>query len=247
MTSTDELRIEQEDNAVLRFTLARPSRSNALSEGLVEALLGALDEAERAEARLVVFQGEGRNFCSGFDLGDLDTQKDADLVYKLLRIECLLQRVAHAPFVTLALAQGRAIGAGADLFCACSERIAAPDATFRMPGWRFGIALGTRRLTARVGTDAARALLLESRGFTAEEALANGFATAVAAEADWPAAIRQSALKAANLDWQSNRRLLHLTMQDTRAADMAALVETSTRPGLKERIIRYRESAKKRS
>lgn len=246
MKSNDELRIERREISVLELTLTRPSRGNALSESLVEALIAALAGAEHEQVRLVVFRGEGKNFCSGFDLSDLAEQSDASLVDRLVRIERLLQTVAHAPFLTLALAQGRVMGAGADLFCACSERVAAPGATFRMPGWRFGIALGTRRLAARVGTDAARGILLESRQFGADEALKIGFATAVADEADWPAAIEQSARRAQALDLESTRHLLDLTIEDTRAADMVALVESSSRPGLKERIIQYRNSEKAR-
>jgi enoyl-CoA hydratase/carnithine racemase len=245
MKFTDELKIERQ-GAVLKLTLMRPSRANALGESLVETLLTVLDKAEQEEVRLAVFAGEGNHFCSGFDLGDLETARDADLMYRLLRIETLLQRVAHAPFVTLALAHGRVVGAGADLFCACSERVTSPGATFRMPGWRFGIALGTRRLAGRVGTDKARSILLESRTFSAEEALAIGFATAVVPEADWPAILENSARRAQVLDRESIRSLLRFTIADTRAADMAALVETGSRPGLKERIVQYRESQKAR-
>ncbi|HVT55323.1 MAG TPA: enoyl-CoA hydratase/isomerase family protein [Xanthobacteraceae bacterium] len=243
MKSTDELKIERQ-GATLKLTLARPSRANALSESLVETLLAVLDEAGQEDVRLVVFAGEGKHFCSGFDLGDLESARDADLVYRLLRIETLLQHVAHAPFVTLALAHGRVVGAGADLFCACSERVAAPAAAFRMPGWRFGIALGTRRLAARVGADRARSILLESRMFSAEEALAIGFATVVAPETGWPAIQEESARRAQVLDRISSECLLRFTISDTRAADMAALVETASRPGLKKRIMQYRESQK---
>lgn len=246
MQSTDELRIEQLDRAVLQLTLTRQARANALSESLVETLLVILGDAERERFRLVVFRGEGKNFCSGFDLSGLAEQNDSDLVRKLIRIEELLQRVAHAPFLTLALAQGRVMGAGADLFCACSERVAASGATFRMPGWRFGIALGTRRLAARIGTDAARRVLLESRQFDADEALQMGFATAVTSEAEWAAAIEHSSRRAQALDWESTRHLLSLTIADTRAEDMAALKESSGRPGLKERILQYRNSEKAR-
>ena len=245
MKSTDELKIERQ-GATLKLTLTRPSRANALGESLVETLLTVLDKAEQEEVRLAVFAGEGKHFCSGFDLGDLETARDADLMYRLLRTETLLQRVAHAPFVTLALAHGRVVGAGADLFCACSERVTSPGATFRMPGWRFGIALGTRRLAGRVGADKARSILLESRTFSAEEALAIGFATAVVPEADWPAILENSARRAQVLDRESVRSLLHFTTADTRAADMAALVETGSRPGLKDRIVQYRESQKAR-
>ncbi len=243
MKSTEELHIERH-GAVLKLKLTRPARANALSDTLVETLLEALDYAEAERMRLVVFSGEGKHFCSGFDLGNLDEQRDADLVYKLLRIERLLQRVAHAPFPTIALAHGRVMGAGSDLFCVCSERIAAPGTTFRMPGWRFGIALGTRRFAARVGADTARAILMESRVFSAEVGQAMGFVSAVAPEAEWPATLENSTKRAQQLDWESNRYLLNYTMEDTRAADMAALVETSTRPGLKERIIAYRQSEK---
>ncbi len=238
--STDELRVEQRDGWNLHLTLTRPKRGNALSNTLVETLLAALECAGEEKVRLVSFAAEGPNFCSGFDLSGLADQRDADLVYKLLRIELLLQRVAYAPFLTLALAKGRVVGAGADLFCACSERIAAPGTTFRMPGWRFGIALGTRRLAARIGPDAARRILSESRHFDADEALAMGFATAVMEEADWPPTIKHLGLRAQALDWESHKHLLHLTVSDTRSEDMAALVESSTRPGLRERIIEYR-------
>lgn len=244
--STDELRIEQPAAPILQLTLTRPSRGNALSESLVETLLAALVEAGREQVRLVIFRGEGKNFCSGFDLSDLAEQDDADLVRKLIRIEMLLQRVAHAPFLTLALAQGRVMGAGADLFCVCSERVAAPETTFRMPGWRFGIALGTRRLTARIGADAARRALLESAQFDAHEALRLNFASAIAGADEWPAAIERCSRQAQALDRESTEHLLRLTINDTRSQDMAALIESCARPGLKERILQYRSSEKAR-
>ena len=85
MKPTEELHIERQ-GAVLKLKLTRPARANALSDTLVETLLEALDYAEAERVRLVVFSGEGKHFCSGFDLGNLDEQNDANLVYKLLRI-----------------------------------------------------------------------------------------------------------------------------------------------------------------
>ena len=239
LQSGKELRSERLDRAVLQLTLTRPERGNALSKRLVEALLAALVEAERERIRLVILRGEGKNFCSGFDLSDLAEQDDADLVYRLVRIEQLLQCVAYAPFLTIALAHGRVMGAGADLFCVCNERVATLGATFRMPGWRFGIALGTRRLAARIGPDAARRVLLESRQFDAEEALRMGFATAIADDTGWASAIERAFRQAHALDWESTKYLLSLMSADTRADDMAALIQSSARPGLKERILQY--------
>lgn len=238
-SSSNELAIERNGSA-LHVTLARPTRSNALSASLVEAMLDVLQAAETDGIALVTFRGEGDNFCSGFDLGNLDEQTDGDLLLKLVRIEHLLQRVAHAPFATLALVQGKAIGAGCDLFAACSERVAAPDAVFRMPGWRFGIALGTRRLVQRVGADAARSVLASSRMFAADEALRMGLVTAVVKPEQWPDIVTSASARASVLDPVSRSMLLDLTAADTRAADLAALVESASRPGLKNRIEQYR-------
>ncbi len=240
-SSPKELAIER-NGAALHVTLTRPERSNALSATLVEALLDVLQAAETDGTALVTFRGDGENFCSGFDLGNLDEQSDGDLLLKLVRIEHLLQRIAHAPFVTLALVQGKAIGAGCDLFCACSERVAAPDAVFRMPGWRFGIALGTRRLVQRVGADAARSVLAGSQIFVADDALKIGVATLIAERDAWSNVMKSASEKASLLEPVSRSMLLSLTTLDTRAADLAALVETASRPGLKNRIQKYRSA-----
>lgn len=230
------------DGATLHVLLTRPARSNALSATLVEALLDVLSAAATDGVALVTFRGEGENFCSGFDLGDLEQQSDGDLLLKLVRIEHLLQRIAHAPFATLAMAHGKVIGAGCDLFCACSERIASHDAVFRMPGWRFGIALGTRRLVQRVGADAARSVLASSRMFAVDEALQVGLVTSIIQREEWPNVMKSFSETSSLLEPVSQSMLLNLTTLDTRAADLAALVESASRPGLKNRIQQYRSA-----
>lgn len=238
----NEALIVERSGARLRLVLNRPERANALGPDLVEPLIAVLDADGLAATRLVTIEGAGKHFCSGFDLGDFDQVSEGDLVLRLLRIETLLQLVHHASCPVLALAQGRAIGAGADLFAACSIRIAAPGASFRMPGWRFGIALGTRRLVARIGADAARDFLVASRTMDAAEAQRLGLVTRIAEAAEWPEAIAEAERVAAVLDRRALAEMHALTAADTRAADMAALVATATRPGLKDRIARYREA-----
>ncbi|MEQ9556941.1 MAG: enoyl-CoA hydratase/isomerase family protein, partial [Rhodospirillales bacterium] len=130
---TDTLLIAK-DGGTTEITLNRTDKANALGPDLVEDMIAAVAAAASDGTRLLVLRGEGKSFCSGFDLSDLETVTDGDLVHRLIRIETLLQAVYHAPFPTLALAHGRVFGAGADLFCACSRRIAAPGTSFRMPG-----------------------------------------------------------------------------------------------------------------
>lgn len=223
----------------LTVTLARPDKHNALSESLVEGLLDQVERAHHEQTDLLVFRGEGPSFSAGFDLSGLDTTTDADLLHRFVRVEQLLQAVHHAPFATLALAHGRVFGAGADLVCACTHRIAAPGTRFRLPGMAFGLVLGSGRLARRVGPDAARAIQAGGRTVDAEEAHRIGLVTAVHDAGDW------DDLAAGLTDSETAlsapaRAVLHTALHpDHRDADLAALVRSAAVPGLVDRVRAY--------
>ena len=227
---------------VTRLTLNRAAKANALSASLVEALINAVEYAQTDGTRLLIFEGNGSHFCAGFDFGGYDEATEGELVLRFVRIEHLLQCVHHAPFATLALAHGKIFGAGADLVCACSTRVAAPGTTFRMPGLRFGLVLGTRRLAHRIGAEAARDILQTSRTFDAESAEKLGFITRIAAQSEWPALTEAARETSAVLTQPARARLHEQTVVDTRDADMAALAQSASVPGLKERIRIFREA-----
>lgn len=240
---SDEL-LRKHENYVTRLTLHRPQKANALSAALVEALLDAAEYAATDGTRLLIIEGTGAHFCAGFDFTDLQTHSESELAVRFIRIETLLQVLYHAPFATLAMAQGRVFGAGADIVASCSLRIAAPDTTFRMPGLRFGVVLGTRRLADRIGADKARDILANSRTFAVEEALASGFLTGVAPQSDWPGIIGSAQTTAESLTPAAAAALHRRTVTDSRSDDMAELARSVCAPGLKERIRRYRETSK---
>jgi enoyl-CoA hydratase len=230
------------DGPLTELVLNRPDKANALNAELIEALLEALQTASSDATRLLVMRGEGKVFCGGFDFSGLDVQSEGDLVLRFIRIEQLLQAVHHAPVATMVLCQGAAYGAGADLVSSCDHRIATPGARFRMPGLRFGIALGTRRLAECIGSAAADRVLSESRTFDADEARQMGLLTAVAPVTEWDAAVAR-ALKGETLDGPAKARLKACIKQDMRALDMAALVASASVPGLKARIKAFRSEA----
>lgn len=231
--------VSPEGEGVVRVTLNRPEKANALNEAMVDALTEAIAQADDGNTRLLILDAAGKHFCAGFDLSDIAERSDGDLVLRFIRIENLLQKLYSLPFPTLALAKGRAMGAGADVFCACSQRIAAPGTTFRMPGLAFGIVLGTRRLVSRVGVDTAREIQNETRAFDADEAKDIGFATRLAAEDEWPMIVDGASTAARTLQSDATRALFNATAQDTRTEDMADLVLSAAKPGLKDRIQRY--------
>lgn len=226
--------------AVHTIRLARPDRGNALGPEMVEAIDAALDRALAMGARLVVLRGEGRHFCTGFDLSDLDALSEGDLALRAIRIELLLQRIHALPVPTLALAGGRVFGAGADLFAVCDHRVALAGATFAFPGPAFGLVLGTGRLAGLVGEGAARRLLLAGATIEAAAALAMGFATQVVEPDGVAAAIDAARGAAARLDAPTVAALHGRTRRADDAGDLAALARSVARPGLKERILAYR-------
>lgn len=241
VSMTQEL-VRQKDGLVTRLTLNRPEKANALSASLVEVLLDAVLASFRDGSRLLVLEGNGRHFCAGFDFTDFESQSDGDLTLRFIRIETLLQTIYHSPIETLALAHGSTLGAGADLVVACHHRIAASGTTFRMPGLRFGLVLGTRRLCHRVGEQMARDVLSTSRTFEAGEALQIGFATRIAERTEWPALVEAAEHRAQMLSAPVAMRLQCAVVADTRAEDMAALALSASAPGLVERIRAFRGS-----
>ena len=129
------------------------------------------------------------------------------------------------------------------LYLFFGARVAAPDARFRMPGWNFELALGTRRLTRLIGRDAARDLLIDTKVVAASDALACGLVTDMTDPQDWASLIDSSLRRASTLPRAALRDMLDLTTADTRGEDIAAIVATAGRPGLKDRIIAYRNAA----
>lgn len=230
----------------LTLTLNRPEKMNALSAALVDALSREVHAAYGDGTRLLVLRGNGKNFSAGFDFGGFEDQSEGDLVLRFIRLEQLLQAVNHAPFDTLALAHGRNFGAGVDLVGSCARRVATADATFRMPGLRFGLVLGSRVFASRVGNARAREVLQASRTFNAGEGAAWGFLTAVAAQDAWGGIADEAAKVSTDLPPEAAARLFAVTTDAShRDADLAELVRSASVPGLKQRIGEYLAASKK--
>lgn len=222
------------------FTLNRPEKRNALSAELVEALLSGVEEARADRIPQLVFQGRGKNLSAGFDFTDYQNQSEGDLALRFIRVEQLLQLIATLPALTIGIAHGRNFGAGVDLFAACRLRYCTPDASFLMPGLKFGLVLGTRRFQNIVGPANAADILSASRSFDAENALEMGFVQRISEADQLPVLLQDAAQTAEQLDAHTRRQLYEaLDNHQARDADLAALVRSAVRPGLKERIRHY--------
>jgi len=245
--------LSRRDGHVLHLQLHRPEVGNALSAALVQALTDAVDAATLdAGVRLLVLSGAGRHFCTGFDLSDLDRETDDSLLARFTRVELLLQAVHAAPFATLALAHGRTMGAGADLFAACGDRWIVGDASFAFPGAGFGLVLGTARLTELVGAPHAAAWIEGGQPIDADQALACGLATRRIETAQMDAELDRWGARVNRLDAPTQRAIQAAIAAGRRprgdagdAQDLARLVRSAARPGLRDRIAAYRAAQRK--
>lgn len=224
---------------VRTLRLNRADKANALSAEMVDAIHACFDRLGD-ETRALVIRGEGRNFCAGFDFQACEQQSEGDLLLRFVRIEGLLARVRQTPFLTIACVTGAAFGAGADIACACAMRLGDSTARMRFPGFRFGIALGTRRLCAIAGAQRARAILLGNEVLDAQAALAAGLLNEVCSGEGLNPRIDAIVASMAGLDAASLRTLLAATEAETTQRDLADLVGSVARPGLHGRIAVYR-------
>ncbi len=174
--------MERSPLGVVRLTLNRPERRNALTEELASALRVRLTEVARDDSvRVLVLTGAGRAFCAGADLGRLGaraaTVQEKEQVLRVYYRAFLDLRDLKIP--TIAAIQGPAIGAGLNLALCCDLRVLARGARLAAPFVKLGIHPGggaTWMLSRLAGTSAAREMLLLGEPVSAERALQVGLA-----------------------------------------------------------------------
>jgi enoyl-CoA hydratase/carnithine racemase len=166
-----------------QLRLNRPAKLNALSPELMREIIEASRWlAKQQDLRVLVFGGNGRAFCAGFDLQAMrDARRPIDREATDLGRQ-MIEAFEAIPAITLATVRGHCIGGGVLLAAACDLRIAAEDARFSIPEMEIGIPLGwggVPRLIRLVGPTVAMELVLDCTPFDAAQALAWRFVNRV--------------------------------------------------------------------
>ena len=181
MTGSTELLVARE-GAVLRLTLNRPAKLNALTTTLITGLTEAIERAGTdPDVRAILLTGSGRAFCAGQDLGRRDPDGPdwpPDLRGSVEDFYGpLVKAILHCPKPIVCAVKGVASGAGANLALACDIVLAAETARFIQSFSRVGLipdSAGTWVLPRLVGLARARAICLTGRAVSAREAEAWG-------------------------------------------------------------------------
>jgi enoyl-CoA hydratase/carnithine racemase len=133
------LKIERSPNFVT-LTLNRPEKRNAINIAMLQALEGACNmiEGDR-EIRAVIIKGEGRGFCSGLDLRDVERAGGAGIGGgAAFAPDKILGRIQSLQVPVIAAIHGDALTAGLVIALLCDLRIAAQSAKLGMTPARIG-------------------------------------------------------------------------------------------------------------
>lgn len=182
------------DDRVATITLARPKRRNAWTGRMHTEYRWLLQEADRDPAvRVIIVTGdpEGQAFCAGADLGALeghaekgryDPGTSEDIAKPGFGVDADFDASFAYHFglakPVIAAINGAAAGVGLVLAAYCDLRFAVAGAKFTTAHGRFNFPaeFGLSWVLPKIiGLTHANDVLLSSRVFTAEEAMAMGF------------------------------------------------------------------------
>ncbi len=195
---------------VATITLHRPERLNAWTAQMNAEYRSLLQRAVGDPGvRVIVVTGAGRGFCAGAESDDLAGHAergayDPGTVGELARpgygidpaFDAELAYHFGIPKPVLAAVNGPVAGIGFALACYCDLRYAAAGATFTTAHGRLGLpcAFGLAWLLPKLlGLPRAMDLILSSRTFTSEDALAMGLVTEVFGPGELEAGVAERA------------------------------------------------------
>jgi enoyl-CoA hydratase/carnithine racemase len=180
------------DGPVLRLTLNRPAKRNALNDALasrLESVLANIDSTVRA----ILIDAHGPHFCAGLDLSEQKDRGPLEVHQVSRRWHAIQERLQFGPPVVASL-HGAVIGGGFELAATAHVRIADRTTFFQLPEGRRGLFIGgggSVRISRLIGISRLTELMLTGRQIDADSAerigvvhqlVDNGTADAVALE-----------------------------------------------------------------
>jgi 2-(1,2-epoxy-1,2-dihydrophenyl)acetyl-CoA isomerase len=167
------------ENDIAWIILNRPEKLNSFNREMAMLLQAKLDEAAASkEVRCVYITGAGKGFSAGQDLAEVvdPTGPGMETILKE-HFNPIITKIRNMPKPVIAVVNGVAAGAGANIALACDIVVAAAGATFIQAFSKIGLipdSGGTFFLPRLIGQQRATALMMLGDKLTAEEALQMG-------------------------------------------------------------------------
>lgn len=151
---TEHVRIAVEDG-ILRLTLARPEKKNALSSAMYGALADALIRADSdRNVRVVLFEAEGDVFTAGNDINDFAAVSAGTRPRSEMRGFDFINQLGKAQKPLVAAVSGHAVGVGLTMLLHCDLVFVGEDVKLSVPFVNLALvpeAASSLLLPARIG------------------------------------------------------------------------------------------------
>jgi enoyl-CoA hydratase/carnithine racemase len=244
-----EERITREDaGGLCTLRLNRPDKLNALDTAAFEALDAhcAALEAQTDTIGCVVLRANGKAFCAGADLGAMGVDKSGAPIDPRFK-PGVIDRLGRLPQPVIAAVHGVCYTGGLELALACDFILADATARFADTHGRFGLigAWGMgQRLSRRIGTPAAKRMMMTARTVLADEARDIGLVDELVEAAGLDASVASLTAEILANSWHTNfaaKRMLRETegMSLGRALAHEHYTYPGQAPDYQERIDRF--------
>ncbi len=156
------------EGAVARIVLNRPERHNSLGKAELTAIQDCLRQLKTSqECRVLVITGAGdKTFCAGANLQEMNSgEMDGEL------FQATTDAIADLSLPTVAALNGNIFGGGVELALACDYRIGLQGTKMRVPAAAIGLCYpvtGIQRFVSRLGTAAAKRILMSAEEFDSD-------------------------------------------------------------------------------
>lgn len=234
LKTTEMIKFEVRDR-VAWITLNRPDKRNTLNTKLLEELNAALLEADNlVDVNVIVLQGEGRDFCAGYDLaGSYGGGKDEEPAYDAslyrsrsgtvdddcwhLQAQQSLTSVIfdlHKPVICKV--QGYCLAGGTDIALLCDIVIASEDAKIGFPAARANGTPPTNFWLYHLGPQWAKRILFTGDTLMGRDAARLGLVLDAYPADELDAAVAETARRISHVDAEilsTHKRAINLQME----------------------------------
>lgn len=185
-------------DGVAWLILNRPDKLNAFIAQMNHEIKLAIKDASLDEnVRCIVITGEGRAFCSGQDLAEVDEHMDHGQVLRE-HYTPMIKQIMMCEKPIIAAVNGTAAGAGFSLALACDFRLVSEKASFVNAFIHVGLIPDSGNLyflSKLIGQAKAAELAILGEKISAIEAEHLGLATKVISLATWEKEVKEFAVR----------------------------------------------------
>src|SRR3954471_12571862 len=195
MAGTVRLDVE---GPIATITNDNPDKHNAFDDDMDVQLFDVLDQlAARTDIRAVIWQGAGKSFSSGRDVGSIGNLKVELSHHELMRRGHRgIQQIWEIDAPIIVAHKGWTMGGSFQRALLCDIRVAAQGARFRLPELTYGVIPDTGgfgTLFQIAGHGLVSDMVLTGRVVTAEEALHHGIVSRLVPPDDLDSTVREMA------------------------------------------------------